>query len=432
MSLLMDALKKAEAAKQQAAEKSSPAHFVSPEPVLELQLQPVTPAAPTTSPLPDLASHSDSVNAELEAVTAPTQAKPFRPVAPPSASHAQNNGNQREAAERVAARNVFSAKQVLPAPSRKNLWLIGGLGCVASLVIGSYFLWQLQSVSSVGTLRPQPPVQAPPVGLVPARPSLATTPAPTLPPAPTAEISTQNPPPAPTSTLTVSATKSGKIQSASAFAPTPRSLQVHETKPAAREKPLQFSASSGRPPLMRAYEALQANRLDEALRGYEQALRSDPRSTDALLGLATIAMRRGQLNDAQAYYQQTLDADPNDATAQAALINLKVLNDPTMAESRLKTALSSQPESAALHFSLGNLYARQQRWSEAQQAYFKACSSEADNADYVFNLAISLDHLHQNKLAAQYYLAALNLANSAHSISFDPKQARQRALELQP
>jgi Tfp pilus assembly protein PilF len=44
-----------------------------------------------------------------------------------------------------------------------------------------------------------------------------------------------------------------------------------------------------------AYDALQANRLDDARSGYEQVLRGDPRNADALLGLAVIATRQGQI-----------------------------------------------------------------------------------------------------------------------------------------
>ena len=111
------------------------------------------------------------------------------------------------------------------------------------------------------------------------------------------------------------------------------------------------------------------------------------------------------------------------------------IRDSVNSESRLKTALASQPDSSALHFALGNLYARQLRWSEAQQAYFLAYSGEPDNADFIFNLAVSLDHLHQNKLAAQYYRMALSAAalnNNSQNISFDGNQVKNRVLELQP
>ena len=74
--------------------------------------------------------------------------------------------------------------------------------------------------------------------------------------------------------------------------------------------------------------------------------------------------------------------------------------DPMANESRLKTLLASQPESGSLNFALGNLYSRQGRWSEAQQVYFNAVAADADNPDYLFNLAVSLDHLRQPRLAA--------------------------------
>lgn len=186
-----------------------------------------------------------------------------------------------------------------------------------------------------------------------------------------------------------------------------------------------------RPPLETAYDELQAGRLEAAQQAYERALRGDAKNTDALLGLASIAARQGQTELAQSYYLRALEADPHDATAQAALSMLRGQADPGQTESRLKSALSGQPESAALHFALGNLYARQNRWSEAQQAYFRAYAAAPDNADVVFNLAVSLDHLRQSKLAAQYYRMALE-SPGAPRASFDAQQLRQRLADLQP
>jgi Flp pilus assembly protein TadD len=97
------------------------------------------------------------------------------------------------------------------------------------------------------------------------------------------------------------------------------------------------------------------------------------------------------------------EADPQDTVAMSALINNRGQIDPGAAESRLKSLSAAQPDLAAPHFALGNLYARQGRWNEAQQAYFRAYNAEQDNPDILYNLAISLEHLRQNKLAAQYY-----------------------------
>ena len=98
-------------------------------------------------------------------------------------------------------------------------------------------------------------------------------------------------------------------------------------------------------------------------------------------------------------------------------------------ESQLKQMLSEQPRSAALHYALGNVFAKQSRWGDAQQAYFNARTLEPSNAQFAYNLAVSLDHLGKSKLAAQYYQQALQLDANNNS-GFDHAQAQQRLNEL--
>ena len=99
------------------------------------------------------------------------------------------------------------------------------------------------------------------------------------------------------------------------------------------------------------------------------------------------------------------------------------------AESRVKTLLSEDPGANVLHFALGNEYARQGRWGEAQQAYFKAYTEDPDNPDFAYNVAVSLDHLRQPRLALEYYRRALALGVK-RSASFDQSSARKRVKEL--
>jgi Tfp pilus assembly protein PilF len=422
MSLLMEALKKAEEAKRLAGESSAPGT------ASELTLKPITASAPRSttpppvSPLPDLSLHIDSVDADLAAVS--TEA-PARRRTPPSFSR-PSDAALREEAERTAARNVFAAKQAPNA--RTGLWLFLGLAGLAALGLGGYFWWQLQAVSSGSLSRPiQPlPSTSRPLPAPASSQRSATSAAEAAPPLPEASS-----PPAASAPRT---TPEPARPFERAVRPQKPSTSAAQAAP---DAPVRLSRSQPKsnPTLERAYDALQAGQLDDAQRDYEQVLRSDAKSTDALLGLATIAASRGQSERAQAYYQYALESDPNDATAQAGLINTKGQGNPGLSESRLKTALASQPDSSALHFALGNLYARQARWSEAQQAYFRAYASEPDNADFLFNLAVSLDHLRQNKLAAQYYRMALKAAGepgSSHNASFDRNQAQSRILELQP
>jgi tetratricopeptide (TPR) repeat protein len=198
------------------------------------------------------------------------------------------------------------------------------------------------------------------------------------------------------------------------------------------ESPIRITTSRLKlnPQIASAYDALQSGDLATAERDYNLALKGEPKNTDALHGLAAVKMRQGLLEAAESYFLRILEADPKDSAAQAGLVNLRSQADPVQSESRLKNLLSSQPDSAAVHFALGNLYAQQGRWNEAQQAYFRAYTSDSDNPDYQFNLAVSLDQLRQAKLALQYYQGALAAA-AQRPAAFDRNQVARRVSELQ-
>jgi Tfp pilus assembly protein PilF len=197
--------------------------------------------------------------------------------------------------------------------------------------------------------------------------------------------------------------------------------------------PIRFSRTRPEPDVnvQEGYAKLQGNQLDAARRDYDKALASDPNNVDALLALAAIAQRQGHTGDADRYLQRAIEADPRSPAALAAVLGGNAGGDQQANESRLKSLLATQPESGPLNFALGNLHARQGRWSEAQQAYFNAVAADADNPDYLFNLAVSLDQLRQPKLAAQHYRLALEAAQR-HPAAFDRERVKLRLSELQP
>jgi tetratricopeptide (TPR) repeat protein len=177
-------------------------------------------------------------------------------------------------------------------------------------------------------------------------------------------------------------------------------------------------------PLLRdAYAAYRNGNLDEARQSYLSMLAKDSRSADALLGLAAIAQQRGENLMAAQYFARVLTLDPRNAVANAGMSALNTEDEGN--ESRLKMLLREQDDSAALHFALGNLYAGQSRWGEAQQAYFNAWTLDADNAEFAYNLAVSLDHLGQAELATRYYRRAQQL-DATHSAGFDHTQVARR------
>jgi Tfp pilus assembly protein PilF len=192
-------------------------------------------------------------------------------------------------------------------------------------------------------------------------------------------------------------------------------------------------AESGRtsisPGIQEAYQALQAGKLDQAESLYRGAVQADAQNVDALLGLATIAARRGNAQQAIGFYEQALRLEPRNAVAQAGMINIIGQADPQMSETHLKQLIAREP-SAFLYFSLGNLYAQQAVWPAAQTAYFQAFNLQPDNPDYAYNLAIGLEHLEQPKLALTYYRKALELSFQKGHATFDQNRVIERIGQL--
>lgn len=177
------------------------------------------------------------------------------------------------------------------------------------------------------------------------------------------------------------------------------------------------------------YAALQRGDLDAAGRAYREALARAPENHDALLGAAAIAQRRGDLATARTRYARILADEPRHPHALAGLLSIDGVSDPRRSESELKLLLRDHPAADGLHFALGNLYAAESRWGEAQQAFFDASREAPGNANYAFNLAVALDHLGQRAAAREHYDRALRLAGQSGS-AFDPAAARRRLEQL--
>lgn len=423
MSLLLEALKKAEKAKTEAQKR-------------ELELAPASaPGAQkhvlTRAELPDIrqpleiASDDLAPNATREA-RVPPQVAPG--ASPPPAPEA----------ERAAAKKVFEAKFREPDPRRPFFILLGVLGAAAVGII-VYFWYQLRPPPLLVQLNPPRAASEQTVA------ASVSVPAPEPQAAPVAAIAGLPPLPAKPAPLTVSdsAAETAAPTAAEPLAPAsardagrraPRAsrpaAQAAETE---RIEPLRFTRPQPavHPQVDSGYAAYVAGDLVRARNDYEQALREDPANRDALLGLAALESRSGRLPRAEALYAKLLQSDPRDAHAQAGLIGLRAGRiDPVLAESRVKTLLASDPGAAVLHFTLGNQLAQQGRWPEAQQAYFKAFAAEPQNADFAYNLAVSLDQLRQPKLALDYYQRALALAEKVNA-SFDARAARERVGQLE-
>lgn len=211
------------------------------------------------------------------------------------------------------------------------------------------------------------------------------------------------------------------------------SPETRAAEPARRAEPL-VQASSGPSELARTlqagYAALRAGDIDAAGHAYARALELAPGNRDALLGVASVAERRGNVDRAVSFYRRVLRDHPNDDYARAALAGLEGVQQPRRSETELKNLLRERPDSPALHFALGNVYAAESRWSEAQRAWFEAHRAAPDNPDYAYNLAVALDHLGQLDAARDYYRKAL-AASDDGGAGFPVAAVRRRLEQLQ-
>lgn len=124
--------------------------------------------------------------------------------------------------------------------------------------------------------------------------------------------------------------------------------------------------------------------------------------------------------------------DPQDAPTLAATLNGRVLAKPSgppgpmagldvpapqTGNDALRTPDQAPPDGLRL--------AGQGRWNEARSAFAHAATLSPEQPDLIYNLAVSLDHLGHDGLAAEHYRRALALARHAGG-NFDPQDAQSR------
>ena len=411
MSLLLDALKRAEQeklAKQGGQnDKERPASAPAPAPPASAPAAPAVPRA---------------TNLELQ---------PIKAGAQPGAARADAQN----------AQNMFNAKEApASAAPRKGplLWIALGVIVLAIIGFGGYVWYSMQAFTphAAASNRPRPMPITPASAPADTAPQQAAQQPPKLDViAPAQQPSVAIQPPAAAAPAPVEAPAKEKA----AASPAPEQVRetvaalLRESSAPSAAPPLKLSPSREAPrvspDVARGYRELLAGDVAAARRSYGVALDADPTNLDALLGLATIDARAGNRLLAAGRYRKVLDIDPRNATALAGLAAIAEFSQPEGAESRLRADIAANPGSAALHFTLGNLFAAQSRWNEAQVEFFEAYRLEPASADLAYNLAVSLDHLKQSRLAAEYYARALEMARE-QATQFDPEAAARRLAQL--
>ncbi|MDH5220127.1 MAG: hypothetical protein OEW94_02730, partial [Betaproteobacteria bacterium] len=334
MSLLLEALKKAEKAKEEAQKRAREGEAESPG---ELRLADDAPPAPaaeerrvvTRDELPQI---TGPLEIQSEDIAAARAAEPAPQSAPRPAAAARPRTDP-QAAQRAVARKPFEAKMREPNPRLPFYITVGVLGAFA---VGTviYFWIQLRPPQSLYVKDVKPPSGETVVAAVSpapqAGPRLESIPAGALPGLPVASAPATEaaqpaaqpaPPPAVRKPAAAAARPRTAEQPRAAPKPRPSVRPAEEAAPSAR--PARAAVTATRPqarihPLVASgYEAYQAGDMERARRDYDSALADEPGNRDALLGLAAVETRAQRFAAADSLYRRVLQIDPRDAHAQA-------------------------------------------------------------------------------------------------------------------
>ena len=392
MSLLMKALEKAAKDRGEAP-----------------QAQPA--AAGAAAPAPAARSPKPELTLEPLASPAPA-ARATEPAAPRSAAQARADRSQARAATVMQA--TARAAPAAAATAGLRIRPVVALSLIAGMVALALAVYFYLQINHPGLFIRRPP---------PAPLAQAPQPAPVQKPITTGSVVA---PATPAESAAAAVSRAAETRRPPPAAPAASAAQTPVNS-------IKVSAGSAEPQsdnrLVQAYAALQSGNLDLARQQYGDAARSDPRNINALLGLASVAMQQGRDEEAGRLYFNVLELEPRNPYAQTGLIALLGQADPLSAEAKLKQLIARAP-AATLYFTLGNLYADQSRWAEAQQAYFQAHHLEPANPDYAYNLAVGLEHVGQPRLAADFYRRAVEQARNRGRAGFDLARAQDRIREL--
>jgi tetratricopeptide (TPR) repeat protein len=396
MSLLHDALKKAERAKEEAQRPAKRAELSS---------------------------------VPLEIVGEPEPPRDASPLALEPEPTREVSGAPEPQPGDFAATASIEEELREPNPNRPFHVALGALGIAVLAAVG-YFWYQLRPAPAIIPSHTALPIAAPTAAMDPPA-STGKALLPGLPDPVAASAPQSEPAQAPTAPSPVPSTQQRAPSPAKAAArPAPPVAEGAAEPQESPRTPSVARAAVIHPRVQSGYAAYQAGDFAAASADYEQALREDAGNRDALLGLAALEIRAQRYEHAEARYRRVLQSDPRDPYAHAGLLALRAERvDPVQAESRVKTMLAADAEAGVLYFTLGNQHARQGRWDEARLAYSKAQAADAGNPDFAFNLAVSLDQLHQPAAALEHYHRALDLA-STRTAHFALESARQRVRQL--
>ncbi len=178
-----------------------------------------------------------------------------------------------------------------------------------------------------------------------------------------------------------------------------------------------LKTASWRRRLAEAYRLLRKGEVHHARDLYLALRREHPDEPEVLLGLASAELALKHVGEARALYRRILSQDPDNTFARAGLALTQGRTD----------SLTERVDSPAVLAALATAAAQRGDWRRAQALFFRAHASDPENTEYLYGLAVSLDHLGKAAQALDHYRRVLERPGT----NVDPEQVRRRIAWLE-
>lgn len=160
-----------------------------------------------------------------------------------------------------------------------------------------------------------------------------------------------------------------------------------------------------------AKKSVQEEDYISAEKWYSLAVQKDPSDREANIGVASVAVVTGNLHLAIDRYRHLLRLNPDDQSVFIAMLDLATPDN--VIETELLSHVSQlASDQAKYHSIMGHYFGRKGRWEEANEAFTNALAGRANQADVLFNLAVSYEHLGLIDEAVEYYRQALTATDN--------------------
>lgn len=157
-----------------------------------------------------------------------------------------------------------------------------------------------------------------------------------------------------------------------------------------------------------AHKFLAEQKLDEALKEFQETTRLSPDSALAVFWQGKTHLYRKERDQAETAFKKVLDKDPQNYHALAMLGRLYSLDRDKLdrAEAYLRQALDYSPDNLEAHFDLGRVYARKGERDKALQQFRYLFARESEFFIYHFELGRMLEAWGSKDAALREYRRA--------------------------